>query len=41
MTHMNYGRVRCTAPDGRSVVIGSDFTLGVMDVWGARLRVLE
>jgi hypothetical protein len=36
--HVNYGRVRCTAPDGRSVVVGSDFTLGVMDVWGATRR---
>jgi CRP-like cAMP-binding protein len=39
--HVNYGRVRCTAPDGRSVVIGSDFTLGVMDVWGARRRFYD
>jgi CRP-like cAMP-binding protein len=39
--HVNYGRVRCTAPDGRSVVVGSDFTLGVMDVWGARQRFYE
>jgi CRP-like cAMP-binding protein len=39
--HMNYGRVRCTAPDGRSVVVGSDYTLGVMDVWGARRRFYD
>jgi CRP-like cAMP-binding protein len=39
--HMKYGRVRCTAPDGLSVVVGSDFTLGVMDVWGARCRFYE
>jgi CRP-like cAMP-binding protein len=39
--HMKYGRVRCTAPDGRSVVVGTDFTLGVMDVWGGRRRFYE
>jgi CRP-like cAMP-binding protein len=39
--HVNYGLIRCTAPDGRSVVVGSDFTLGVMDVWGARRRFYE
>jgi CRP-like cAMP-binding protein len=36
--HVNYGRVRCTAPDGGSVAVGSDFTLGVMDLWGASRR---
>jgi CRP-like cAMP-binding protein len=36
--HINYGRVRCTAPDGQHVLIGSDFTLGVLDVWGPRRR---
>lgn len=36
--HVNYGRVRCTAPDGQHVIIGSDFTLGVLDVWGPRRR---
>jgi CRP-like cAMP-binding protein len=36
--HVNYGRLRCTAPDGQHVIIGSDFTLGVLDVWGSRRR---
>jgi CRP-like cAMP-binding protein len=39
--HVKYGRIRCTAPDGRSAVVGSDFTLGVMDVWGARRRFYD
>jgi hypothetical protein len=38
--HIDYGRVRCTAPDGRYVDIGNDFTIGVMDVWG-RKRAYE
>ncbi|HTU61603.1 MAG TPA: cyclic nucleotide-binding domain-containing protein, partial [Polyangiales bacterium] len=36
--HINYGRVRCTAPDGQHVLVGSDFTLGVLDIWGPRKR---
>jgi len=36
--HVYYGRLRCTAPDGRHVIIGSDFTLGVLDMWGPRRR---
>jgi CRP-like cAMP-binding protein len=38
--HVDYGRIRCTAPDGRYVDIGNDFTIGVMDVWG-RKRAYE
>ena len=40
-THSLYidcGRVRCIAPDGEHVDIGSNFTLGVLDVWGAKQR---
>jgi CRP-like cAMP-binding protein len=36
--HMKFGRVRCTAPDGRFVDVGSEFTLGVMDLWGGQRR---
>jgi len=36
--HIDYGRVRCTAADGRHVDVGSNFTLGVMDVWAAQPR---
>ncbi len=39
--HIEYGRVRCTSPDGRSADIGSGFTIGVLDGWGARKRVYE
>lgn len=39
--HVNYGQVRCTASDGRYVDVGSDFTLGVMDLWGAQVRSYE
>jgi CRP-like cAMP-binding protein len=39
--HVNYGLVRCTAPDGQTVVVGSDYTLGVMDVWGAQRRAYD
>jgi CRP-like cAMP-binding protein len=39
--HVDVGKVRCTAPDGSSVAVGSGFTIGVLDVWGARLRVYE
>jgi CRP-like cAMP-binding protein len=39
--HVNYGRVRCTAPNGETVVVGSDYTLGVMDVWGSARRAYE
>jgi CRP-like cAMP-binding protein len=35
------GRVRCTAPDGSSVAVGSGFTFGVLDVWGTRRRAYE
>jgi CRP-like cAMP-binding protein len=35
------GRVRCTAPDGKHVDIGRNFTLGVLDVWGTRRRAYE
>jgi CRP-like cAMP-binding protein len=39
--HVDYGRVRCTSPDGRYVDIGREFTLGVLDVWGPRRRAYE
>jgi CRP-like cAMP-binding protein len=39
--HVNYGQVRCTASDGRYVDVGSNFTLGVMDLWGAQVRSYE
>lgn len=39
--HIDYGRVRCTAPDGRHVDIGNDFTIGVLDIWGVRKRAYE
>ena len=39
--HIDVGKVRCTAPDGSSVGVGSGFTIGVLDVWGTRLRVYE
>lgn len=38
--NIDYGRVRCTGPDGRFVTIGGGFTLGVLDVW-SRSRVYE
>jgi hypothetical protein len=37
--HVDYGRVRCTATDGRHVDVGRGFTIGVLDVWGAEGRV--
>ena len=39
--HIEAGRVRCTAPDGRSVDVAAGFTIGVLDVWGTRQRVYE
>src|SRR5262249_25440050 len=39
--HIDCGRVRCTAPDGRHVDVGSGFNIGVMDVWGPRRRAYE
>ena len=39
--HVDAGRVRCTAPDGSSVAVGSGFTIGVLDVWGTRRRAYE
>lgn len=36
--HIDCGRVRCTAEDGRAVEVGRGFTLGVMDLWGVRRR---
>jgi len=35
---IEYGIVDCTAPDGRSVEIGADFTLGVHDCFAAEPR---
>ncbi len=31
---VEYGRVRCTAEDGRDVVVGAGFVLGILDGWG-------
>lgn len=31
---IEYGRVRCTAADGRSVDVGAGFVLGILDGWG-------
>jgi CRP-like cAMP-binding protein len=31
---VEYGRVRCTAADGRSVDVGAGFVLGILDGWG-------
>jgi CRP-like cAMP-binding protein len=39
--HVDAGRVRCSAPDGSSVAVGSGFTFGVLDLWGARRRAYE
>ncbi|HYO95701.1 MAG TPA: cyclic nucleotide-binding domain-containing protein [Polyangiaceae bacterium] len=39
--HVEYGCVRCTTSDGKHVDVGSDFTLGVMDVWGRSQRTYE
>lgn len=39
--HIDAGRVRCTAPDGRAVDVGSGFTIGVLDGWGTRQRAYE
>lgn len=36
--HVEYGRVHCTIPSGESVDVASDFTLGVMDLWGGLPR---
>jgi len=36
-----YGRVRCTAPDGTSVDVGANFSLGVLDVSGSQPRSYE
>lgn len=39
--HVDYGRVRCTAKDGSHMDVGTNFTLGVMDVWAAGPRSYE
>jgi CRP-like cAMP-binding protein len=39
--HIDVGRVRCTAPGGRHVDVAHGFTIGVLDVWGAQVRVYE
>jgi CRP-like cAMP-binding protein len=39
--HLDYGRVRCTSPDGRHVDVGRGFTIGVLDVWGSEGRAYE
>ncbi len=33
-----WGKIRCIAPDGREVVVGADYTLGVMDSLAAQPR---
>jgi CRP-like cAMP-binding protein len=38
---IDYGRVRCTAPDGKHVDVARGFNIGVMDVWGARRRAYD
>jgi CRP-like cAMP-binding protein len=37
--HIDAGRVRCAAPDGRHVDVARGFTIGVLDVWGDQVRV--
>ncbi|HYJ09439.1 MAG TPA: cyclic nucleotide-binding domain-containing protein [Polyangiaceae bacterium] len=39
--HIDVGRVRCTAPDTRHVDVAHGFTIGILDVWGAQVRVYE
>ena len=39
--HVVYGHIRCTSADGRSAVVGFDFTLGVNDVWSGEARPYE
>jgi CRP-like cAMP-binding protein len=39
--HIEAGRVRCSGPDGTSVVVGRGFNIGVLDVWGGRVRVYD
>jgi len=39
--HIEFGRVRCTTPDGRVAEVGAGFTIGVLDVWGAEGRAYE
>ncbi len=39
--HIEAGRIRCSAPDGRTADVGAGFTIGVLDGWGARKRVYE
>lgn len=36
--HVDYGRVHCTAADGSAMDVGSNFTLGVMDVFASQPR---
>jgi hypothetical protein len=39
--HIDYGRVRRTAADGRHVDVGSNFDLGAMDIFAAQPRSYE
>ncbi len=39
--HLHYGRVRCTAADGRHVDIGSPALLGDLDAWSLQNRTYE
>ncbi len=36
--HVDYGRVHCTSGDGSSMEVGSNFTLGVMDLFASTPR---
>lgn len=36
--HVDYGHVQCTSGDGRTMDVGSNFTLGVMDVFASQPR---
>jgi CRP-like cAMP-binding protein len=39
--HLDYGRIRCTASDGRYVDVGRGFTIGVLDIWGSEGRAYQ
>jgi CRP-like cAMP-binding protein len=38
--HIDFGRIRCTSPDGKELSVGRGYTLGALDVW-SRSRVYE
>lgn len=39
--HVEYGQVKCSTPAGEEVTVGSDFTVGVMDLWVGQPRSYE